>query len=151
MRAYRKRPWSSLMVNMTPLIDVVFLIIIFFIIMINFSDLLLREVALPRADESRELRDNRETEICITVKSERYIFLGRKRVSIEGLEDDLSRKVLNPGKTTVRLRGDEDLPYDVIQKVMERVALTGVTRIEFSTRKEPVTPLEKDVNDEDSP
>ena len=52
MRAYRKRRWTSIAVNMTPLIDVVFLIIIFFIMIMNVTDVLSSKVTLPLADEA---------------------------------------------------------------------------------------------------
>ena len=58
MRTYRKREWSSLVVNMTPLINVIFLITVFMIIMINFSEVFLREVNLPKADEAKEVKDD---------------------------------------------------------------------------------------------
>ena len=150
MRAYRKRPWASLMVNMTPLIDVVFLIIIFFIIMINFSELLIRKVKLPKADESRKSTESVIKKIPITIKSEKLIFVGRKRVPLYSLEEFLGQKVRDPRRSTVLLRGDENAPYDAVQKVMEKVALAGITHIEFSTYKEAVPPLGKDVADEAS-
>ncbi len=89
MRTYRKRPWSSLMVNMTPLIDVVFLIIIFFIMMINFSDVLIRNVVLPKADEAKKSAENTIKKISVTVKSEDFIVVGRKRVELDNIDSAL--------------------------------------------------------------
>jgi len=150
MRAYRKREWASLMINMTPLIDVVFLIIVFFIIMINFSEVLIRKITLPKADEAKEIKEHVIKKITITIKSEKFIFVDRKKVSLYSLEETLRQKVCDPRKTTALLRGDENSPYDAIQKVMEKVAFAGITRIEFSTYKEAVPPLERDINDEAS-
>ena len=144
MRTYRKREWSSLVVNMTPLINVIFLITVFMIIMINFSEVFLREVNLPKADEAKEVKEQVIKKISITVKSEEFIFLGRKRVSLDNLEQALWQIVEYPQKSTVQLRGDENIPYEVVQKVMQKIAARGITRIEFSTRKEAVPPLEED-------
>ena len=150
MRTYRKREWSSLTVNMVPLINVIFLITIFIVMMINFSEVILKKVNLPKADEAREVKEQTIRKILITVKSEDLIFLGNKRVSLDNLEHMLWQIVHNPQGSTVQLRGEENLTYDVVQKVMQIVATLGITRIEFSTRKEAVTPLEKDVENEDS-
>jgi len=150
MRTYRKREWSSLTVNMVPLINVIFLITIFIVMMINFSEVILKKVNLPKADEAREVKEQIIQKILITVKSEDLIFLGNKRVSLDNLEHMLWQIVHNPQGSTVQLRGEENLTYDVVQKVMQIVATLGITRIEFSTRKEVVTPLEKDVENEDS-
>jgi biopolymer transport protein ExbD len=150
MRAYRKRAWSSLVINMTPLIDVVFLIIIFFIMMINFSEFFIRKITLPNADEANDKKTHVLKEISITVKSEELIFLDRKKVSLQNLEDELMLKVFDAKRSTAQLRGDGNVSYDIIQQIMEMIALAGIRRIEFSTRKEPVTPLEKDVLNEAS-
>ena len=150
MRTHRKREWSSLTVNMVPLINVIFLITIFIVMMINFSEVILKKVNLPKADEAREVKEQIIRKILITVKSEDLIFLGNKRVSLDNLEHMLWQIVHDPQGSTVQLRGEENLTYDVVQKVMQIVATLGITRIEFSTRKEAVTPLEKDVENEDS-
>ncbi len=139
-----------MVINMTPLIDVVFLIIIFFIMMINFSEFFIRKVTLPNADEAKDKKTHVIKEISITVKSEELIFLDRIKVSLQDLEDELRLKVFDAKRSTAQLRGDGDVPYDVIQQIMEIIALAGIRRIEFSTRKEPVTPLEKDVLNEAS-
>lgn len=144
MRAYRKRKWSSLSVNMVPLINVIFLITIFIVMMINFSEVLIKRVNLPKADEAREVEELLKAKIPIIVKSEELIFLGRTRVSLDTLEQRLWQTVRSPQTTTVQLRGDEDIPYEMVQKVMQTIAALGITRIEFSTRKEAVPPLEKD-------
>ena len=144
MRTYRKREWSSLVVNMTPLINVIFLITVFMIIMINFSEVFLREVNLPKADEAKEVKEQIIKKILITVKSEEFIFLGRKIVSLDNLEQALWQIVEYPQKSTVQLSGDENIPYEVVQKVMQKIAARGITRIEFSARKEAVPPLEED-------
>lgn len=148
MRTYRKRAWSSLTVNLTPLINVIFLITIFIIMMINFSEVLIRRVNLPRADEAQEIKEQVIKKISIIVKSEGLIYLGRRRVSLESLEDALWQTVRHPQRSTVQFRGDENIPYNIVQKVMQKIAALGITRIEFSTRKEAVIPLEKDVSDE---
>ncbi|MBW1854206.1 MAG: biopolymer transporter ExbD [Deltaproteobacteria bacterium] len=148
MRTYRRRTWSSLSVNMVPLINVIFLITIFIITMINFSEVLIKKVNLPKADEAKEVKEQLKTRILIIVKSEDLIFLGRKRVSLDTLEHELWQSVLYPQRSTVQLRGDENISYDIVQKVMQTIATIGITRIEFATSKEAVPPLERDVDNE---
>ena len=150
MRTYRKRGWSSLTVNMVPLINVIFLITIFIVMMINFSEVLIKRVNLPKADEAKEIKEQVIKKILIIVKSEEIIFLGRERVSLDDLEHALWQTVSYPQGSTVQLRGDENITYDVVQKVMQKIAALGITRIEFLASKEAVPPLEKDVSYEAS-
>ena len=139
MRAYRKKPWSSLMVNMTPLIDVVFLMIIFFIMMMNFSEILIRKIVLPKADQAKKNVEQIETTLYVTVKSQDLVFVGRRQVALGRLEEFFRQTAVYPHKTTVELRGDENITYDVVQKVLEKIASAGITRIEFAARKDSIS------------
>ena len=150
MRTHRKRKWSSLTVNMIPLINVIFLINIFIIMMINFSEVLIKRVTLPKADEAKQSTEQLIEKILVTVKSEDVLFLGRTRVTLDNLEYAIRQTVSYHQGSTVQLRGEENVTYDVVEKVMLKIAALGITRIEFSASKEPVPPLERDVKDENS-
>jgi biopolymer transport protein ExbD len=116
--------------------------------MMTFSDVLNRKVTLPKADRSTELRQDIIKRVSITVKSEKMIFVDRKKVDLYELEEHLKIKLPNPGKSTVQLRGEENLPYDIIRKVMEKIAFAGITLIEFSTKIDESTPLKSEKPDE---
>lgn len=136
MRVFRKRPWSSLLVNMTPLIDVVFLMIIFFTVMINFSEIMVKKVTLPVADQARDSRTAVNGKVTLTVRSGDALFLGRRRIAFDELQDAIRPLTPDPRQATVCLRGDEEIPYDVVRRVMQQIAALGITRIEFATRKD---------------
>lgn len=143
MRTLRKRPWAELMVNMTPLIDVVFLIIIFFIIMINFTELHIRNVPLPRADEAGKSHVEKRHKIPITIKSDDLIFLDRKRILMEDLVGVLKQKRAAHGVQTIEIRADENVPYALIKQVMIKMAQATISTIEFATYTEEPGPLEE--------
>ena len=148
MRAYRKRPWAPFVVNMTPLIDVVFLIIIFFIIMINFSEMHIRNVILPKADEAQKSLTTNKLKIPITIKSEDSIFWEREEIQVRNLPALLARIRPDPNDITVQIRANEDVPYDAVKQVMLQLALARINKIEFSAWKETLEPLTGDVENE---
>lgn len=148
MRAYRRRPWASLTVNMTPLIDVVFLIIIFFIIMINFSEMFIREVNLPKADEARHSKVDRKLLLPIIIKSDDMVFLKGQQIDVSLLSDTVKRTYPRPENYTIQIRADENVSYQVINRIMRELALLHIDRIEFSTWKEEPEPIGEGSNDE---
>ena len=150
MRTHRKRKWSPLTVNMIPLINVIFLINIFIVMMINFSEVLIKRVTLPKADEAKQSTEQLIQKIFVTVKSKDVVFLGRTRVTLDALEYAIRKTVPYHQGSTVQLRAEENITYDVVEKVMLKIAALGISRIEFSASKEPVPPLERDVKDENS-
>jgi biopolymer transport protein ExbD len=144
VRAFRKREWASFVVNMTPLIDVVFLIIIFFIMIMSFYEFLPKNVLLPSADESKTNTDM--TECSITVTADEQVILGSRKIRVADLEEVLRNRFPDPRGHTVELRGDQDAPFDMLQKVMQQVAQAGISRIHFATRK----PYDRELRNEET-
>lgn len=148
MRTYRKRPWAALLVNMTPLIDVVFLIIIFFIIMINFSEAHLRTVNLPKADEATKSRVENKLKIPITIKSKDLVFWERQQLELSELDRILKQVAMDPQDITVQIRAHENVAYETIKEVLLKLALLHINKIEFATTDEAPDPLEEEEGDE---
>ena len=148
MLAYRKRPWSSLWLNVTPLIDVIFLMNIFFLLTINFSDVISRSISLPRADEATTADPRLAGKITVTIKSADAVFVGSRSISLAGIETGISEVLreqsLDPQQTVVQVQADEGLPYEVVQTVLQKAAGLGISRIEFSALIEPAQPLAKE-------
>jgi biopolymer transport protein ExbD len=145
MRAYRKRAWSSLWLNVTPLIDVIFLMNIFFLLTINFSDVISRSIGLPKADEARAADQRLGGRIAVTIKSADAVFVGTRNMPLAGVDAGiaavLSEQSLDPQRTVIQVLADEDLPYEVVQTVLQKAAQRGISRIEFSALIEPAQPL----------
>jgi len=148
VRAYRKRTWASFTVNMTPLIDVVFLIIIFFIMIMNVTEALSGKVTLPEADEAKKSKD--EDNLAVTIKSETLFYVGNIRVSLDNMDKLLKLQFPKPKGYTIQLRGDENIPYNTVQQVMQKIAAAGITNINLAIRKTQST-VERDLNNEASP
>jgi biopolymer transport protein ExbD len=148
MRAYRKRSWSSLGLNVTPLIDVIFLMNIFFLLTINFSDVISRSISLPKADEAKAADQRAAGRIAVTVKSADAVFIGTRSMPLAevdaGIAEVLLEQSLDPQKTVVQVLCDENLPYEAVQTVLQKAALRGISRIEFSALIEPAQPLTRE-------
>ncbi len=134
MLAYRKRKWSSIAVNVTPLIDVVFLIIIFFIMIMNVTDVISSKVTLPPADEAK--KDTSIDELPIVIKTEKLFYLGASQFSLHELKEILEQRYPDPKGRIIQLRADENVPYETVRRVMQEIAAAGITRVNFSTRIE---------------
>ncbi len=151
MRIRRRQSVSRLTFNMTPLVDVVFLLIVFFIMTLNFSHLLIRKTDLPLADMAKPELERTPAELIITIQNDHSLFVGRNPVPLQQLGVFLQARILEPNRTTVTVRGDENLPYQTLQVVMEQVALGGISRIHFAAYMEPPAPLMPEMLDEITP
>ena len=147
MRAFRKRPWASLSVDMTPLIDVIFLIIIFFIIMINFSEMHLHNVNLPNADEARSSQVAQDAKMQITIKTQDVILFERRKIRVRDLPEVLRANHADPMKLTIQIRASDNVPYEVIKEIMLELAHSGIAKVEFSAWQETPEPFDGDSDD----
>lgn len=137
MKPLKKRAWSSLEVNLTPLVDVVFLMIVFFMMALNFSELALKDLNLPEADQAKKQEKTTPATLNLTVLSEDTLYLGRTRTSLQELQRAITARVSDPAAVAVQLRGDGKVPYRVVQKVMQEIARAGIFQIDFATKMEP--------------
>ncbi len=102
--------------ELTPLIDVVFLLLIFFMVSTAFVDFPRRmDIALPTSKASSEDQAVKNLEIEMT--RNKAIFLDGKKVTLAGLEQFLE-KIKNPGESKALIRADKNLPYGEVVQVM---------------------------------
>lgn len=124
-------------INMTPVIDMVFLLLIFFLVASRFAD---EErhlaVVLPSASEAKPLIAA-PTELFVNVNQEGNLFVGGKQVTERELEDVLRQAVINnPSTQTVIIRADKRVVFDRVVVVMNLCNRTGVHSYSVTTANE---------------
>ena len=119
-------------INVTPFVDVVLVLLIIFMVV---TPMLQRgvEVQLPLAINHQEQKDSGE-QIIISVRADGAIFLGRDRVTLEGLERRLQRLLRRQPPPPVFLNGDRRLTFAPMRRVMEVCHRTGATGVALSTQ-----------------
>lgn len=123
----RKVPDSGVRpeINVTPLVDVVLVLLIIFMIT---APMLMRsmDVSLPSATRRS---DNAEERTIVTIDAEGRTFLGEEAVNIEILEEELRMRVEVQGLRLAYLRADETLQYRQIIRVMDLMKRAGVDTV----------------------
>ena len=70
---FKRQRKEALAVNLTPLIDVVFLLLIFFMVSTSFTDLSELVVNLPEADGEQRQAETKGLELVITASEEMFL------------------------------------------------------------------------------
>ncbi len=113
---FKREQEENYSLELTPLIDVVFLLLIFFMVSTAFVDFPRRmDIALPTSKASSEDQAVKNLEIEMT--RNKAIFLDGKKVTLAGLEQFLE-KIKNPGESKALIRADKNLPYGEVVQVM---------------------------------
>ena len=133
---------SGLKFNLTPMIDVVFNLIIFFLAASHLArSESLEQVQLPEATTSRHEEAERQRRLVVTIKADESYWVGAVRhepVEIEQMILAEGAAVAGkPNDIEVRIRTDRTVPYRRIEPLLMTCARAGVTKIKFA-----VTPAE---------
>jgi biopolymer transport protein ExbD len=113
---FRSEEEENFSLDLTPLVDVVFLLLIFFMVSTVFVDFKRRvDISLPTSKVSIPDEIPKAVELEITV--DKQVFLNGDKVSLKSLESAL-KKIDADKKKTAIIRADKDLPYGDVVRVM---------------------------------
>ena len=119
--------------DMTPLIDVVFLLIIFFMVSTVFVDFSRKmDINLPTSKSS--LVDETPKNLEIQMSKEKKITLAGKNINILGLEQALKKLDVESKKQTAIIRADKVLPYGEVIEIMGILQKAGVLDISVAVK-----------------
>ena len=114
-------------IEMLPLIDIVFLLLVFFIYaMLSMAVHRGLPVVLPT---STTAKIEKGLVLSITVKSDGAIYVDKEPVSLESLKHILKRKSQETDDAGVLLFADRNLPYQALFRVMDQIRKAGLHRI----------------------
>tara|TARA_Y100001936_G_scaffold127151_1_gene124520 strand:- start:346 stop:741 length:396 start_codon:yes stop_codon:yes gene_type:complete len=128
-----KREEDNFAMEMTPLIDVVFLLIIFFMVSTVFVDFSRRmDINLPSSKSS--IVDEKPKTFEIEMSKDKKIFLSGKPITLLGLEQALGKLGLKSKKQTAIISADKVLPYGDVIQVMGLLQKEGIYDISVAVK-----------------
>ena len=122
---------DDLQIDLTPLIDVIFMLVIFFVMTMTFSKPVM-DVLLPQSTTSAERREN--ATLVLVVDSEGKLWSGEKELSREELPAFLETQP----EALLNLFIDEKAPFEVFIAIVDQAKLKRGGKFVISTRKNQV-------------
>ena len=118
-------------IDLTAMVDVVFLLIIFFMVSTTFISLETGlPVDLPQAQTAEATPSDLPT---VTVTPDERVFVGGSQVEPEALAGILQQLIADTAQTTVVLRADASVPHGFVVQVMDLIKQSGAQRIAIAT------------------
>ncbi len=115
---------------MTPLIDMVFLTLLFFMVNAVLSINPAIRVDLPRARSSLGAIG---TDVVVTVGADGGVFIDERRVEMAAFGVELRAALARAGASSILLQADKSLPYERLVEVMDEAKIAGTGRIYLAT------------------
>lgn len=120
-------------VQLAPMIDIVFLLLIFFIVTWNFArNEMELDVVVPTAKEGKNTPRN-VREVIINVRQDGTIVLNRQEQTPEALLDKLKKLSEIDSSQAVILRAHQDVEYKYVVRVLDLCRNAGIWNVAFAT------------------
>lgn len=133
MRIKRTRLRKKARIEIIPMIDTMFFLLVFFMVA-TMSMTVTRglPVNLPKSGTGKkeELKDSRS----ITISKAGLIYLDKNEIKKEELFKSLNRDFSSNPEMLVIINADEEVSHGKVVEVMDTVKLSGITRLAIATK-----------------
>jgi len=117
--------------NLTPLVDVIFLLLIFFMLSSSFMLQPGIKINMPIAKKSSPFK---EENMIVTLTQENQVFFNDERTTFEGLKRRMRRAVTKNPNGTLIIKADKNSRHGNVVRVMSLAKQTGIASIAIATK-----------------
>lgn len=126
---FEGRRRTSNIPNLTPLIDIVFLLLVFFMLTSHFVRENTIDIDLPVADSGKALKDDKQLEVVIDARG--VIRIGNQNIAPEALEDTLRQALSSKQDKVVRVRGDRSAALGRAVNILDAARKAGAQAVDI--------------------
>lgn len=120
-------------IMMTPMIDCVFLLLVYFLVATSFTKIEKDiTITLPEASKS-SVKESESNEIIVNVRKNGVYVVKQRQVELNMIEDMLKEAKEKHEKPVVVIRGDEHALHLDVVKVMNSCLKAGITNVSVAT------------------
>jgi len=132
MRRHRKAA-DEAEINITPMLDIVFIMLIFFIVTTSFVKETGIDINRPSANTAeKKPRGN----ILIAINSNGEIWIAKRRVELRSVRANVERLHAENPEGSVVILADKDSKNGTLVEVMDQVRLAGVKNVSIAAKKD---------------
>ncbi|MGL5123066.1 MAG: ExbD/TolR family protein [Fusobacteriaceae bacterium] len=135
----KRRSSGPLILELTPLIDVVFLLLIFFLVATSFEDVKSGiKIDLPTST-IRELKEVKEIQILINTKKELVLvykengIVSEEKISKNNFKKILNDKITESKEKNVLISADKNIDYGFVIEIMTLAKEAGASSLDIDT------------------
>jgi len=132
MRRRRLQEQDETEVNLTPMLDVVFIMLIFFIVTASFVKEAGIDVSRPdAATAERKERGN----ILVAISESGQIWIDKRHVDIRAVRANIERMAAENPQGSVVIQADENSKNGILVQVMDAARLAGVEQVSIAAER----------------
>ncbi len=132
MVKFRSRFKHKAAIDITALIDLVFLLVAFFLVTSKLGAESSITVHLPKGAKTSEYRNGNVT---LSVDKKNNIYINDKKYTVNQLDFEFKKIKKSIGDGYVVIRGDKNSDYEMIIMLMDKLNQNGIPKFSLSTMK----------------
>ena len=117
-------------INVTPLVDVVLVLLIIFMVTAPVLQSGI-EVNVPHTRTVKEITEER---LVISIDKSQKVYLGNDPININQIGPQLKKRIRDPQHQSIYLRSDEDVPFGAFATVMDAIKASGISNVSIVTQ-----------------
>jgi biopolymer transport protein ExbD len=130
---FHEKKRRKIFINITSLIDVLFLLLIFFMISSTFVEQPGMKLELP---ESKSFTTEKIKELTLDINADQSMTLNGEPVTMENLEQRFKDLLPSLEEKSLVLKADKTVTHGTVVKVMDLAKLSGIEKIIIATQLE---------------
>ncbi len=121
-------------IDMTPMLDIVFIMLIFFIVTTSFVKEAGIDINKPVAKSTQQKEKNNNIMVAITGEEE--IWIDKRQIDIRSLRASIQSLTSSDEKSNVIIQADKMAKTGILVDVMDQIKMAGIENISIATKKE---------------
>lgn len=132
---FDKDAYEAMAIDMTPMVDAIFAIILFLLVASSFVDSMEQDMSidLPTAGKELKVKAPPARHIVVNVRhlpgGTADYRVNNQSYSIAQMTSELSKAKVNNRDQAVIIRGDKNVKWDQVAQVMKSCAQVGITKV----------------------
>ncbi len=133
MRRKNRRLQEEAGLDLTPMMDIVFIMLIFFIVTTSFVKETGIEVNRPNADTAE--RDEKGN-ILVAISQNNEIWIDKRRVDLKAVRANIERLKIEYPEGSVIIQADKEARSGLLVETMDQIRLAGVQNISIAAKND---------------
>ena len=137
MKFSNRRSRQNVEISMLNLIDVIFMLLIFFMIATAFNKYSQFQLSVPKSDAKFDKKEETKAEIIVNRNKKYFLKMGNdiKEISEENIHSEILKLLPKEMLENVTLTADEHLEYGYIVEVMSKLRNENVKNVSLNIQK----------------
>jgi len=129
---FKMKKEEEMTMGIAPLVDIVFLLLLFFAITYHFDIASGVRIDLPKV--TQKASDNETDKVTLIVNKSAEIFLSGKKIDQKALEKELTAIVQEKGYVSLVVQADKDVSHGKVVQIMDIAKNAGINSIIIAAR-----------------